>query len=90
MNDATETKAMRQAKEDIIEMLLEWMGEAEAAGQSPAPIHFSMIVRDDITLRDALEIARGKRICGMPTHMTGEPCQVPRPCQSHPEHPVQA
>lgn len=57
----TETKAMRQMKDEIIEALIEWMEQAHNAGQSPAPVHFSMIIRDDITLHDALEIARGRK-----------------------------
>lgn len=44
-------------KDRIIQHLLEWVKTAEAAGQSPVPISFGSIIEDDITLRDALEMA---------------------------------
>jgi len=47
-------------KDRIIQHLLDWVKGAEDAGQSPTPISFSSLIEDDITLRDALEIA-GRR-----------------------------
>lgn len=44
-------------KDRIILHLIEWVKTAEEAGQSPAPISFGSLIVDDITLRDALEMA---------------------------------
>lgn len=44
-------------KDRIIQHLLEWVKTAEDAGQSPVPISFGSLIEDDITLRDALEMA---------------------------------
>ena len=44
-------------KDRIILHLLEWVKTAEDARQSPTPISFGSLIEDDITLRDALEMA---------------------------------
>lgn len=44
-------------KDRIIQHLLEWVKTAEDAGHSPVPISFGSLIEDDITLRDALEMA---------------------------------
>lgn len=50
-------------KDRIIQHLLDWVRIAEDAGQSPVPISFGSLVEDDITLRDALEMAgRNSRV----------------------------
>lgn len=57
----TETEATRRAKEEIIEHLIRWLETAEKAHQSPEPVSFGSLVVEDLTLRDLVELARGKR-----------------------------
>lgn len=60
--DATkiETVAMKRAKEEIIAHLIAWLETAEKAGQSPAPVSFGSLVTEDLTMRDLVELARGR------------------------------
>ena len=56
----TETKAMKSAKEEIINHLIWWLELHEAKGQSPEPVSFGDTVVEDCTLRDLVELARGR------------------------------
>lgn len=56
----TETAEMARAKEEIVDFLISWLETAEGKGQSPVPVSFGALVADDMTLRDLIELARGR------------------------------
>lgn len=61
MRTKVETPAMKQAKEDLIEYMIWWLDEAARFQQSPGPISFGAVVMDDVTVRDLVEMARGRK-----------------------------
>jgi len=57
-----ETTAMKRAKDEIVDFLIERMEASEKAGQSPAPVSFGALVTEDMTLRDLVELAQGRKL----------------------------
>lgn len=44
-------------KDRLVQFMAEWVKAAEVKGQSPMPLSFGALIEDDITVRDALEMA---------------------------------
>lgn len=52
----------RRASDEIVDYLIHWLNEAEDHGQSPAPVSFGALVSEDMTMRDLVELARGRKV----------------------------
>lgn len=60
--EKAKSPASERAKTAIVEYLIEWLEVAEEAGHNTAPpVSLGSVIEDDITLRDLIEMARGRK-----------------------------